>query len=32
MTVIYTKTINTDEKAELLLDENTSFFVYLLQR
>lgn len=25
MTVIYTKTINTDEKAELLLDENTSF-------
>lgn len=29
MTVIYTKTINTDEKAELLLDENTSFlYIY----
>lgn len=25
MTVIYTKIINTDDKAELLLDENTSF-------
>lgn len=25
MTVVYTKIINTDDKAELLLDENTSF-------
>lgn len=29
MTVIYTKTINTDDKAELVLDENTSFlYIY----
>lgn len=27
MTVIYTKTINTDDKAELVLDENTSFCI-----
>lgn len=25
MTIVYTKLINTDDKAELLLDENTSF-------
>lgn len=29
MTVVYTKIINTDYKAELLLDENTSFlYIY----
>lgn len=29
MTVVYTKIINTDDKAELLLDENTSFlYIY----
>lgn len=27
MTVVYTKTITTDDKAELLLDENTSFCI-----